>query len=528
MAKYRLSFLLTTIWLLFIFNIERLDYTIFGPEPFNLHTAFYAVSLLLIITMATFPNASGANPIYIAALAIGIHFAVRWLWPFAAGASNSPLIIGLEALSILVTTLLMRRMSEALHEFEFAAETFILGSQSNILRSQEEGQKQIDEELYLARRFNRPIALVYCELNFKEADTGTDRIQADNINMRITDAFKHRFAKYQLVQMVNTLTYKGDTVADYQNGLIICLPETSVEEAQAWTNKLNTLAQENYNWSLKAGFSTFPDSGLVFEDLARAAYDNRNATELSVAAIVGDDRSEPKRSGEVWIAPEARMEIESKGSWYSRMKNQSHASRELYTKIKRIADSVVVLLALPFALPIGLLTALFIYLEDGGSPFYLQERTGYRGNRFKMYKFRSMRVNAQAIPAQQIVLADGTVRHIWPEKTDKDPRVTRIGAILRKTSLDELPQLLNVLNGDMSLVGPRPSSWNLDKYTLHQTERLTVRPGITGLWQVCARDSKNMDERLLWDMKYIDKLSPWLDIQILVRTVLAVFLKKGI
>jgi lipopolysaccharide/colanic/teichoic acid biosynthesis glycosyltransferase len=171
--------------------------------------------------------------------------------------------------------------------------------------------------------------------------------------------------------------------------------------------------------------------------------------------------------------------------------------------------------------------ALLIYLDDHGPIFYTQLRTGHRGRRFKIYKFRTMKVNAPAVPAQIVQGPNGKTQYLWPAKVKNDPRITRVGKVLRKTSLDELPQLINVLMGDMSFVGPRPTSWELSMYTLHQTERLTVQPGITGLWQVCARETQNFDERLLWDMKYIEKMSLSLDLQILWRTVSQVFQKKG-
>ncbi len=106
------------------------------------------------------------------------------------------------------------------------------------------------------------------------------------------------------------------------------------------------------------------------------------------------------------------------------------------------------------------------------------------------------------------------------EKLEDDPRITRIGKILRKTSLDEFPQLWNVLRGDMSLVGPRPTSFGVDKYSLLQTQRLSVKPGITGLWQIYDRGDTDFDNRLIWDIKYIEKISLSLDLELLIRTVM--------
>ncbi len=179
---------------------------------------------------------------------------------------------------------------------------------------------------------------------------------------------------------------------------------------------------------------------------------------------------------------------------------------------------------MPLALPLMLLVALLIYIDAPGKVFFQQLRTGKGGRRFRMYKFRSMLPNAEELKLTYAHLNELT----WPDfKITDDPRVTRIGKILRKTSLDELPQLLNVLKGDMSLVGPRPTSFAPDTYRLWHTERLEVVPGITGLWQVHGRSNLDFDDRLKLDIAYIERQSLWMDIQILVRTVGQVFIGEG-
>jgi lipopolysaccharide/colanic/teichoic acid biosynthesis glycosyltransferase len=131
--------------------------------------------------------------------------------------------------------------------------------------------------------------------------------------------------------------------------------------------------------------------------------------------------------------------------------------------------------------------------------------------------------------AEELKLAYAHLNELtWPDfKITNDPRVTRVGKILRKTSLDELPQVLNVLKGDMSLVGPRPTSFAPDTYRLWHTERLEVVPGITGLWQVHGRSNLDFDDRLKLDIAYIERQSLWMDIQILVRTIGQVFVGDG-
>jgi lipopolysaccharide/colanic/teichoic acid biosynthesis glycosyltransferase len=141
-----------------------------------------------------------------------------------------------------------------------------------------------------------------------------------------------------------------------------------------------------------------------------------------------------------------------------------------------------------------------------------------------MYKFRTMLTNAEELKHVYAHMNELT----WPDfKITDDPRVTRVGRILRKTSLDELPQLFNVLKGDMSLVGPRPTSFDASTYELWHTERLEVLPGITGLWQISGRSDLDFDQRLRLDIEYIERQSIWLDLWILLRTVTVVVNQRG-
>ena len=198
--------------------------------------------------------------------------------------------------------------------------------------------------------------------------------------------------------------------------------------------------------------------------------------------------------------------------------------RDRYRISKRIMDLVVCGLALPLLLPvIGILAAL-VYIDDPGPVFFKQNRTGKGGRRFKMYKLRTMATNAEELKAKYAHLNELT----WPDfKITDDPRVTRIGRFLRKTSLDEIPQVINILKGDMSIVGPRPTSFAASTYKLWQTERLEVLPGLTGLWQIGGRSDLDFDDRLKLDIQYIENQSLWLDMQILVRTVTVIFTQKG-
>ena len=197
-----------------------------------------------------------------------------------------------------------------------------------------------------------------------------------------------------------------------------------------------------------------------------------------------------------------------------------------YLLVKRIMDVSLVLAALPFVLPLILLCALLIKIEDPKGPvLFIQQRTGKGGRRFGMYKFRTMVHNAEELKKKYTHLNELQ----WPDfKITNDPRVTKFGRIMRKTSLDELPQLFNVLQGNMSLVGPRPTSFSSDTYAIWQTVRLDATPGITGLWQIIGRGAMEFSDRVHLDMFYIEYRCLSLDFQILIRTALAVLQQKGV
>jgi lipopolysaccharide/colanic/teichoic acid biosynthesis glycosyltransferase len=196
-----------------------------------------------------------------------------------------------------------------------------------------------------------------------------------------------------------------------------------------------------------------------------------------------------------------------------------------YGVTKRALDLTLCALALPVVLPVGLLCALAIRLESPGPMLFAQQRTGQHGVRFPMFKFRTMVQNAEELKASLQHL------NILPPpdfKIPNDPRITRIGGFLRKTSLDELPQILNVIRGEMSIVGPRPTSFAASTYDLWHSERLEVVPGITGLWQIKGRGTMTFEERLRLDIEYIERRSTMLDLRLIAETALAVFKGSGV
>lgn len=213
-------------------------------------------------------------------------------------------------------------------------------------------------------------------------------------------------------------------------------------------------------------------------------------------------------------------------SWWQQCRPEERLLQgKSYRQAKRMMDLTLIFSSLVFVLPLLLLCALLIKIESPGGPvLFKQKRTGMGGQPFYMFKFRTMVPNAEEMKKELAHLNELQ----WPDfKITNDPRITRIGRILRKTSLDEMPQLLNVLRGEMSLVGPRPTSFSPKTYKLWQTERLDVLPGITGLWQILGRGSMEFDERVRLDVAYIERRCLWLDFQILMRTFTAVLHQRG-
>lgn len=188
--------------------------------------------------------------------------------------------------------------------------------------------------------------------------------------------------------------------------------------------------------------------------------------------------------------------------------------------IKRLMDFSVSAFAMPILVPLIAVVAIGIKLDDGGPIFHRGERMGKDGRIFRMFKFRSMKVNSPDLRN-----ADGSTFN-----GDTDPRVTRIGKILRKTSIDEIPQLINVLLGDMSLIGPRPSltTTPYSQYNDIRKKRVSVRPGVTGYSQAYFRNSITQEEKFRYDCDYVDNITFTGDIKILIRTILSVLKRDNI
>jgi exopolysaccharide biosynthesis polyprenyl glycosylphosphotransferase len=198
---------------------------------------------------------------------------------------------------------------------------------------------------------------------------------------------------------------------------------------------------------------------------------------------------------------------------------------EVQLVFKRVFDTIASAVALIFLSPLMLALAIAIKMDSPGPVFYLSERIGKKGRAFRCIKFRTMVQDADKQRAKMMHLneRDGVLF-----KISDDPRITNLGRILRKYSLDELPQFFNVLRGEMSIVGPRPPIGSeVREYKLSHLRRLDVTPGITGLWQVQARQDPSFDSYISLDVTYIENWSIWLDIQIIMRTIGVVFAGTG-
>jgi lipopolysaccharide/colanic/teichoic acid biosynthesis glycosyltransferase len=199
---------------------------------------------------------------------------------------------------------------------------------------------------------------------------------------------------------------------------------------------------------------------------------------------------------------------------------------EHHRPAKRMVDIVLATAALVALAPVLIVIAALIRLEDRSAPvLFRQRRCGYGGRDFELLKFRTMVRDADHLKEQ--LRSQSTVP--WPDfRLPDDPRVTPVGRVLRRTSADELPQLVNVLRGEMSLVGPRPTSFKANTYELWQTERLEFRPGITGPWQVWGRDSMDFEERCRLEIRFFREATLWRELRLLGATGMTVLRRTGV
>lgn len=201
-------------------------------------------------------------------------------------------------------------------------------------------------------------------------------------------------------------------------------------------------------------------------------------------------------------------------------------SKKVYIKIKRVIDVILASVALILLSPLFVIIAIAIKIDSKGPVFFAHKRIGKNGKIIKLYKFRSMVINAEEL-----------IKSFTPEqmreykenyKLTNDPRITKVGKFLRKTSLDELPQLINIINGDLSIIGPRPVvADELEKYGVNKDKFLSVAPGLTGYWAANGRSNTTYEQRMEMELYYIDNLSLKMDIKVFFKTILSVLKKEG-
>jgi lipopolysaccharide/colanic/teichoic acid biosynthesis glycosyltransferase len=587
MAKFRLLLILLTGWLFLMFNLARPDILIGTVDfPLDLSSLVFVVATFVAVAILLMPDLARIRLEFTFGATLLLYVFLRLTFvPFKGVAATDPrravYLVVAEVLVLFISLILVRAVSLAVTSFEKAVENIVLRPSKLRILPQTEGEEAINGELFRARRFDRPVAFILIDLSVLEKLLVKKRMTLEGV-------FQKHYAQTRIAQIVEATLYQTDVVTWHGENLFICLPETTREEALKTAQELDQLIHLRLDLKLPMGVVAFPENGLIYGDLVEAAVRNAGLLtqeeeraavavkrgtgilpklEVDVAegAIEATPPKEPVPIGagaaaaalpmpvsvnpirklidayrnlyDVLPVPEVgKKRIGSERPkdpdfWVTLLPYQSASARAFYRVFKRIFDLSLTLGTAPLWLPLMLLIALLVYLDSGKPIFFTQERTGRGGKRFKMYKFRTMVPNAEELlkelAAKGLAKLDAKGKLAEPLKLERDPRVTRIGRFLRKTSLDELPQLLNVIRGDMSLVGPRPTSWDLGSYTLVQTERLSVRPGITGLWQVYGRGDTDFSSWVQWDVLYIEKMSLTLDVKILIRTVAQVLKRRG-
>ncbi len=563
--------------------------------PLDLSSLVFVVATFMAIAILLMPDLARIRLEFSFGAAVLLYLFLRLTFvPFKGVAATDPsravYLIVAEVLVLLISLILVRAVSLAVTSFEKAVENIVLRPSQLRILPQAEGEEAINSELFRARRFDRPVAFILIDLSVVEKLLGKSRMtlegvfQKHYVQTRVAQIVEATLYKTDIViwhnenlficlpettygealktaeeldKLIrlrldlqlpigiaafpeNGLIYNDLVQAATRNASVLAVEEPAPASVKRATGKLPTLDVEAPEAKPESAHAALvhPDGRSEMDAVPIGAGAAAAALPISVNGNPIRKLIDAYRSlYNVLPLPEvSKRRIGSERPndpdfWVNLLPYQSASARAFYRVFKRIFDLGLTLGTAPLWLPLMLLIALLVYLDSGRPIFFTQERTGRGGKRFKMYKFRTMVPNAEALlkelAAKGLAKLDAKGKLAEPLKLERDPRVTRIGRFLRKTSLDELPQLLNVIKGDMSLVGPRPTSWDLGSYTLLQTERLSVQPGITGLWQVYGRGETDFGSWVQWDVLYIEKMSLTLDVKILIRTVLQVLKRRG-
>lgn len=492
-----------------LFNIERLD---FGADNLiDISSYVYVIASLAAIAVIAVPWLMRRSPYLLIAGCLAIYLLAKMLiedgHPIIGEGYTWISLVEVVMLSALV--FIAHHLAHALRDFEAAYGKTRL---ADVRRSADpliSAAEMVRSAFALCRRHGHPLAVVVVGAETAEGGSvsGTRMIELVMPQLRGTDLLMEQASGGHLV--------------------VVC-QQTDAAGARTLIRRIHAVADAQTGEVVRCAMSCFPDDGVTFEALVHCAedrlkndpFDPGDDDPPASASEDGDacDESEPVREDDQTLFKRVPWlgKIRPEGRWLRGHK---------YLIAKWAMDVTLVLVTMPVWLLLLGVCALLIKLDSPGDPvFFHQPRTGMGGRRYTMYKLRTMVRDAEKLKEK---LAAQNQRQ-WPDyKIEGDPRITRIGRFLRKTSLDELPQLFNVLKWDMSLVGPRPTSFESGKYQYWQTARLDVMPGITGLWQLVGRGDAGWGERVRLDIAYIERRCLWLDIQILVRTVPAVVFVRG-
>lgn len=515
----RFTSLITILWLVLLFNVNGIYVSGFY-DGITLTPISYAVLIVVGLFTLALPDIA---QISLLKLSIPILIVTQLLYMVFMPTSIGFDRLVIDGLALVITLLLLKQLVKNVSSAEDTLSSYSLTENNTHVLTYSEARNRVAEEADHLQQIGSPMAMIYCRLCSNNPDL-EDQTSLDEVLLSdLSASFLSRFLQVRLARMIRGITYTSDILFEHGHAIAVCLSQTELSDAETFVHQLRGFISKSDDVTLWTSIVMFPKEAITLDEMLLKA--QQRLKPFIPAETLPDDVS---RAGDVYVSIPDRLRIEEKSEWVNRLPYQSPVSRAIYAPIKRTMDILVSGTALLILSPLLLLIALAIVISDGRPIFFSHKRVGLGGKTFMMHKFRSMYRNAPALEPKLVRLSDGSIRYDWPDKDEDDPRVTKIGRLLRKTSLDEVPQLWNVLTGSMSLIGPRPSSWTLEQHTLHQTARLTVKPGLTGLWQVSARSSKNFDERLLWDLKYVEKMGLWLDLQIVFRTFGVIINRTGV
>ncbi len=501
-----------------LFNIERLD---FGSDNLiDISSFVYVIASLAAVAIIAIPWMMWISPALLVGICLSVYLIAKLLifnsHPMIGGIYTWISCVEVVMLSALVV--IAHHLAHALRVFETAYGKTRLADVRRATSRMVSAAEMVRTALALSRRHNQPLSVVVVASDASRGPSTPDT--------RLTD-------------LVLPLLRSTDLLMEQPSGghLVIVCQQTGADGSEILIQRIYAETRQHLDLSVNCAMASFPGDGVTFEGLAHCAEDRL------LAGIKGRADDEPpnnnpeggtdhaEEDGKTDDVPTAQSADESsvyiRAPWLRRINPYRCWLRgHKYLVAKWVLDMALVIVTMPFWLIVLGICALLIKLDSPRDPvFFYQQRTGKGGRRFTMYKLRTMASNAELLKHEH---AARNIRQ-WPDyKIDDDPRVTRIGRFLRKSSLDELPQLFNVLKGDMSLVGPRPTSFAPQTYQRWQTERLEVMPGITGLWQLIGRGDAQWGGRVRFDIAYIERRCLWLDIQILLRTIPAVICIRGV